>query len=70
MTWKGVVENGVVKLPPDWKDGTPVLVEALEAEGPMNDLTRKFLELSEKTKGLPIDLAAQHDHYLYGTPKK
>ncbi len=70
MNWTGVVENGIVKLPSDWKDGTHVLVEALDAAEPINDLTRKFLELSQKVSGLPTDLAVQHDHYLYGTPKK
>ncbi len=31
----------------------------------------KALELSKKMpKGLPRDLAEQHDHYLYGTPKR
>ena len=59
----------MVKLPGEWKDGTPVLVESLTVE-PGNELTRRLLEIAAKTEGLPTDLAAQHDHYLYGTPKR
>ena len=69
MKHTGIVAGGVVKLPGDWKDGTPVLVESLTSE-PGNELTRRLLEIAAKTEGLPTDLAAQHDHYLYGTPKR
>ena len=32
---------------------------------------RKALELSRRMpKGLPKDLAEQHDHYIHGTPKR
>ena len=32
---------------------------------------QKALDLSKKMpKGLPPDLAEQHDHYLHGTPKR
>jgi hypothetical protein len=34
--------------------------------GPFADLLRFAADLP----GAPSDLAAQHDHYLYGTPKK
>lgn len=69
MKHTGIVEGGMVKLPGNWKDGTPVQVESLAAE-PGNELTRRLLEIAAKTEGLPTDLAAQHDHYLYGTPKR
>jgi hypothetical protein len=69
MKHTGIVEGGVVKLPGAWMDGTPVQVETLAPE-PGNDLTRRLLAIAAKTEGLPADLAAQHDHYLYGTPKR
>ena len=69
MKHTGIVEGGVVKLPGDWQDGTPVQVETLTSV-PGNELTRRLLEIAAKTEGLPTDLAAQHDHYLYGTPKR
>lgn len=69
MKHTGIVEGGVVKLPGGWKDGTPVQVETLAPEAG-NELTRRLLAIAAKTEGLPTDLAAQHDHYLYGTPKR
>ena len=29
-----------------------------------------LLEFAGKAEGLPPDLAENHDHYLYGTPKR
>lgn len=29
-----------------------------------------FERFAGTAKGLPADMAANHDHYLYGTPKK
>lgn len=30
----------------------------------------ELLRFAAELPGAPIDLAAQHDHYLYGTPKR
>lgn len=30
----------------------------------------ELLELTADVPDVPADLAAQHDHYLYGTPKR
>jgi len=35
-----------------------------------NDLTDLLVGISQKVSGLPVDLAEQHDHYLYGRSKK
>ncbi|MEW6253388.1 MAG: hypothetical protein AB1716_22325 [Planctomycetota bacterium] len=63
-----VLENGV-RLP----DGTRVNVEPIDGE-PENERrpgwADELLKLAGKAKGLPADLADNHDHYLYGTPKK
>lgn len=60
----------MVKLPSDWKDGTPVQVETMEPENASKKLAQDLIELSRKVKGLPSDLAANHDHYLHGLPKR
>jgi len=34
------------------------------------DCTKQLLGFAAETEGLPPDLAANHDHYLHGLPKK
>jgi hypothetical protein len=70
MTYKGFVVNGTVRLPPevDLPDGTPVRIEPLEVR-PLLQLLEGLASL-ESDPDAPTDLATQHDHYLYGTPKR
>ncbi len=86
MIVEGVVRDGKIELPngPALVDGQHVQVvielPALQAEAPTSDPSRKpvwerILERTaeipdEEWHKLPTDLAAQHDHYLYGTPKR
>jgi hypothetical protein len=75
-TLTGTVVNGMVvfdggqSLP----DGTKVEVAvrsapaSSDAAGPT--LAERLLRHAGTVPGLPADLAAQHDHYLYGTPKR
>ena len=75
MTYQGRVSNGVVVLEngATLPDGTVVRVEAVvspqgaEAQSSWAD---ELLELAGSAQGLPSDLARNHDHYLYGTPKR
>ncbi len=71
MSYKGKVRNGVVVLPPEAKlsEGEEVEVTPL-GNPPVDDFTDTLVRISKKVAGLPPDLAAQHDHYLYGTPKR
>lgn len=71
MSITGTVERGVIKLPPEagWPDGTSVRVERIETPRSRNRLTQRLREMAVKVEGLPSDLAAQHDHYIHGTPK-
>ena len=82
MTYRGHVKNGRVQLdaPLDLPDGTAVTVRplketrrrsssALSAEAPTT-WGRTLLKYAGKAKGLPADLARNHDHYLHGVPKK
>lgn len=68
MVYKGIVQKGSVRLPPtaDLPDGTEVLIEPVE-ERPLRSLLDGLADL-ESDADTPDDLAAQHDHYLYGTP--
>ena len=70
MSFKGTVKNGVVVLPRKAKlpNGTKVQVTTMSRQN--NDLTDLLVGISQKVSGLPVDLAEQHDHYLYGTAKK
>jgi len=69
MTYKAHIKNGVAvlddgaKLPED----TEVLIHTVNAPISLNDL---FREVICKGKGLLADGSVQHDHYIYGTPKR
>ena len=80
MLYNGHVENGVVifddsvALP----EGLKVKIEPVAAEGEEDKasdngetLGQKLLKHAGKAVGLPCDLSDRnHDHYLYGTPKR
>ncbi len=78
MTYRGRVQNGVVVLsdPRALPDGTEVRVSpvtrspARKSRARGRTLAERLLKHAGKAKGLPADLAANHDHYLYGTPKR
>jgi hypothetical protein len=80
MVYRGTVKNGVVVLDGTAKleEGQPVSVRPLRRRVPQGVVgRRKIPSLYERlkpligaAKGLPSDFAAQHDHYLYGTPKR
>jgi hypothetical protein len=71
MSFKGKVKNGVVVLPrnANLPDGTEVEVRTVD-DPKSDDFTDMLLRIAKKVRGLPRDLAAQHDHYLYGVPKR
>jgi hypothetical protein len=81
MVYRGRIHNGVVLLNGSHtlEEGQPVSVRPLRraAASPSSRKTDAIPSLYERlkpiigiAKGLPSDLAAQHDHYLYGTPKR
>jgi hypothetical protein len=72
-TYTGEVKNGVVVFDegtPPLPEGTKVHVQPLGVEEAVADLSRRLLSVAGKAKGLPAGLAAQHDHYIHGTPKR
>ena len=49
-----------------------VRIEALPGDGPQGDgsVLSWLAEHASESPDLPPDLSEQHDHYLYGAPKK
>ena len=80
MSFTGHIHNGEVVLdePAALPDGTAVRVEPVLSETPSAapDPPLSFLERYKSVIGLiddpdlPTDGALNHDHYLYGLPKK
>lgn len=74
MVYRGHIENGVAVLDEtvDLKDGTRVRIEIAtdEGQGCGRTLTERLASIIGKAQGLPEDAAENHDHYLYGAPKK
>lgn len=79
MVYRGHVEKGVVVLDDavTLPEGLAVNIEpsaagqqvpAIDQNG--ETLGQKLMRHAGKAIGLPSDLAENHDHYLYGTPKK
>jgi hypothetical protein len=80
MVYKGHIKNGVVVIDQDaaLPEGTEVTVKVARvasnstkaSTSPEPETFQEFLlTLAGKAEGLPADLAINHDHYLYGTPK-
>lgn len=72
----GRVVNGIVVLdqPGKLEEGTEVRVRAVQKasqrEGGESSLSEMLLSFAGTVEGLPEDMALNHDHYLYGVPKK
>lgn len=67
MTYRGVVRDGKIEL----EDGVELpdgMVVRIDAPGPDEDPAGAIDEEAVDA-GIP-ELAAQHDHYTYGTPKR
>jgi hypothetical protein len=75
MTYRGRVKDGVVvfddtSTPPE---GTEVKIETVERTQktrPSPTLSEILLKYAGTVQGLPPDASLNHDHYLYGTPKR
>jgi hypothetical protein len=78
VTIAGHVENGQIVLdgPLAWPDGTKVAVSAeldcntTGSGEAFPSLYERLKTVAGKAKGLPADLAINHDHYLHGQPKR
>ncbi len=72
MVYRGHVQNGAVVVDgaPGLPEGAEVRIELLPAEEQGTTLGQRLMKHCGKASGLPTDLARNHDHYLYGVPKK
>ena len=70
MVCKGHIENGAVVLdePLLAPEGTPVRVELLPKT--RRTLAERLSPIIGMVDDLPEDAAENHDHYLYGAPKR
>lgn len=71
MELQGVVQNGVI-VPDNAQalaEGTRVRIEPVQAAEPPT-FGRLFGDLMVDCPDLPTDLAAQHEHYRLGKPKR
>jgi hypothetical protein len=75
MSLEGHVENGRIVLdePAQLPEGAKVHVEVVPSPAPSTENPTLYERLKPFVgilDGLPEDAAMNHDHYLYGTPKK
>lgn len=80
MRLRGTVKKGKVLLsdPCTLKEGTEVEVHPVERKQKAKpgsrrnrkSLAERLAKVIGKAGGLPSDAAANHDHYLYGLPKR
>ena len=79
MTYLGRIENGAIVLDESTvlPDGVRVRVELMPSPEVSNvsesggrTLYDRYKSVIGKAQGLPADFAAQHDHYIHGTPKR
>lgn len=70
MNITATVEHDTIKLPEGvhLPDGTRVKIEPVEKQMP--SLLERMSPFVGMVKDAPSDLAENHDHYLYGAPKK
>ena len=70
MRITATVENDTIKLPAgSLPNGTKVRIEAVPVEPPKS-FAERYAKYIGCVKTGVTDLARNHDHYLYGTPKK
>ena len=72
MTYRGRVRNGVIILDPPatLPEGAQVEVSSPSAEEAIPTLYERLKDVIGIAEGLPADSSINHDHYLYGVPKK
>ncbi len=72
MTYRGRVKNGIIVLDPPatLPEGEEVLVNIVAADLPGRTWAEVFGDVIGSVKDGPPDSSENHDHYLYGTPKK
>jgi len=72
VSYTGIVQNGVVVLPPEVKlpEGTEVQVVPLELLAETDPFIQAVLKIAKPRPHWPKDYALNHGHYVSGEPKK
>jgi hypothetical protein len=72
MTYRGRVKNGVIVLdsPAVLPEGSVVEVSPAADDAEIPTLYEGLKDVVGKADGLPSDSSVNHDHYLYGAPRK
>jgi hypothetical protein len=82
MDYHGTIRSGLVILEdgaglPDGTrvrvtpvDAPPGLADPQDAAAPGGTLGARLMRFAGRARGLPSDSARNHDHYLYGTPRR
>jgi len=71
MSFEGHIQNGVAVFdhPISLPEGMRVKIVPVD-ESAVTTLAERFQNIIGAVDDLPEDMAANHDHYLHGTPKK
>ncbi len=70
MSTREIIKELPKLTPEELKEVDAKLQELLQPSRVHKSWGEALLEIAGTAKGLPGDYAHQHDHYLYGTPKK
>ncbi len=72
MTLEGTVINGTIHFdePAQLPEGARVEVRIKDESASTGPTLTSLLKIAGTAKTLPPDFAAQHDHYIHGTPKR
>ena len=72
MTYRGRVKNGVIALdaPAGLPEGAEVEVSPVGSPTQIPTVAERLKDIIGIADGLPADSSINHDHYLYGAPKK
>ncbi|HEY3322534.1 MAG TPA: hypothetical protein VGP72_18880 [Planctomycetota bacterium] len=75
MTYRGTVTNGVVVIedPKGLPEGASVNVQLVRRRKTRRKKVNgwdELLKLAGTVKGLPSDMARNHDHYIHGLPRR
>ncbi len=70
MEFQGTVQNGIIVV----NSGEPLpegaRVRVIVEEAPPKLTLTNLLKYAGVLSDMPADFAEQHDHYIYGTPKR
>lgn len=71
MSFRAVFRNGKVEFQPGVQipEGAELVVSVID-EADVPTLGELFKDVAGKAAGKPADGSLQHDHYIYGTPKR